>query len=92
MIEFGVLVFEDAVDAAAEAGGERLIVDEELVFGRMMKGVVLGMEGNSGNDNVNVGMMLDLAAPGVEDAGEAEFGTVVFGGADVLEGGGALFE
>jgi len=26
----------------------------------------------------------------VEDAGEAEFGAVVFGGADVLEGGGAL--
>lgn len=48
------------------------------------------MEGNAGNDEVDVGMVLDFAAPGVEDTGEAEFRAVVFGGADVLEGGGAL--
>ena len=48
------------------------------------------MEGDAGNDEVDVGVVLDLAAPGVQDAGEAEFGAAVFGGADVLEGGGAL--
>ena len=43
-----------------------------------------------GNDEVDVRMVFDLAAPGVQDAGEAEFRALVFGGADVLEGGGAL--
>ena len=85
-----MLVFQGALDAAAEALGEGSIVDEELVLGGMMEGLVFGVEGGSGNDEVNVGMMLDLAAPGVQDAGEAEFRAVVFGGADVLEGGGAL--
>ena len=69
-----------------------LIVDEELFLGGMMEGVVFGMEGDAGNDEVDVGVVLNLAAPGVEDAGEAEFRTMVFGGAEVLEGGGALFE
>jgi hypothetical protein len=41
---------------------------------------------------VDVGVVLNLTTPGVEDAGEAEFGSVVLGGADVLEGGGALAE
>lgn len=90
MIEIGVLVLESGVDAAAESLGEGPIVDEELFLGGMMKGVVLGMEGDAGNDEMNVGMVLDLAAPGVQDAGEAEAGSVVLGGADVLEGGGAL--
>ena len=92
MIEIGVLVLQGGVDKAAEACGERLIVDEELFLGGMMEGVVLGVEGAAGNDEVDVGMVLDLAAPGVEDTGEAEARAVVFGGADVLEGGGALFE
>jgi hypothetical protein len=92
LIEFGVLVFEGGVDATAEAGGEGLVVDEEFVFGWMVEGVVFGMECNAGNDEVDVGVVLDLAAPGVEDAGEAEVGALVLGGADVLEGGGALFE
>ena len=92
LIEIGVLVFEGAMDATAEARCERLVVDEELVLGWMMEGVVFGMEGDAGNDEMNVGMVLDLAAPGVQDAGEAESGSLVLGGADVLEGGGALFE
>lgn len=92
MIEIGVLFFEGAVDAAAEALGEWVVVDEEFAFGGMMEGLVLGMEGDSGDDEVNVRVVLDLTAPSVEHADEAEFGSVVLGGADVLEGGGALFE
>ena len=90
LIDIRVLVFQGAVDAAAEALGDGPVVDEELVFGGMMEGLVFGVEGGCGNDEVNVGMVLDLAAPGVQDAGEAESGSVVFGGADVLKGGGAL--
>ncbi len=81
--EFGVLVFEGGVDATAEAGCEGLVVDEEFVFGWMVEGVVFGMEGDAGDDEVDVGMVLDLAAPGVEDAGEAKAGSLVLGGADV---------
>lgn len=90
LIDIRVLVFQGAMDAAAEALGEGAVVDEEGVLGGMMEGVVFGMEGGGGDDEVDVGMVLDLAAPGVEDAGEAEPGSVVFGGADVLKGGGAL--
>jgi len=92
LIEFGVVVLEGGVEAAAEAGGEGLIVDEEVFLGGAMEGFANGMEGGGGNDEVDVGVVLDLAAPGVEDAGEAEFGSVGLGGADVLEGGGALAE
>ena len=90
MIEIGVLVFEGAVEAAAESLGEGSVVDEELVFGGMMEGKAFGVEGDARNDEVDVGMVLDFAAPGVKDAGEAESGSLVLGGADVLEGGGAL--
>lgn len=92
MIEIGVPVFEGGVDAAAESLGEGPIVDEELFLGGMMEGVVFGVEGDAGYDEMDVGVVLDLAAPGVEDAGETESRAVVLGGADVLEGGGALFE
>ncbi len=92
LVEIGVVVFQGGVEAAAEAGGEGLIVDEEVFPGGAVEGFVFGMEGGGGDDEVDVGMVLDLPAPGVEDAGEAEFGSVGLGGADVLEGGGALAE
>lgn len=92
MVDFGVFGFEGAVESAAEAGGEGLVVDKEFFLGGAMEGFPNGMEGGGGNDEVDVGVVLDLAAPGVEDAGEAELGSVVFGGADLLEGGGALAE
>ena len=85
-----MLIFQGAVEEAAETLGEGGVVDEELFLGGMMEGVVFGVEGDAGDDEVDVGVVLDLATPGVEDAGEAEFCAVVLGGADVLEGGGAL--
>ena len=90
MVELGVVVLQRGMDTTAEAGGKGLIVNEECVFGRVMKGLVFGVEGDAGNDEVDVGVVLDLAAPGVQDAGEAEAGSVMFGGGDVLKGGGAL--
>lgn len=92
MIEFGMLVLESAVDPAAETPGERTVVDEEAFPGGAVEGLVFGMEGGGGNDQVDMGMVLDLPAPGVQDAGEAELGPAGLGGADVLKGGGALAE
>ena len=90
MVDLGVLVLQGAVDEASEALGERLEVDEELFLGGAAEGFFLGMEGGGGNDEVDVGVVLHLPAPGVEHAGEAEFGAAGLGGGDVLEGGGAL--
>ena len=69
-----MFVFESAVDEAAEASGEGLVVDEELsgILG-VDEAVGFGIVGDGGDDAVDVGMVLHLAAPGVEDAGEAEF-------------------
>jgi hypothetical protein len=85
-----MVVLQGGVDAAAETCGEGLIVDEEFFLGWMMEGLVFGVEGNAGNDEMDVGMVLDLAAPDVQEAGEAKAGSEVFGGGDVLKGGGAL--
>ena len=90
LIEIRVLVFQRAMDAAAEALSKRVVVDEEAVLGGVMERLVFGMEGDCGNDEMDMGVMLDLAAPGVQNAGEAESGSLVFGGADVLEGGRTL--
>ena len=86
LVDVGMLVLQGAVETAAEAPGKRPVVNEEVVPGGAMEGFANGMKGGGGNDEVNVGMVLDLAAPGVQDAGEAEFRALVFGGADVLEG------
>jgi len=95
LIDVGVLGFEGAMDEASKAGGEGLVVDEELIglFGAM-EGLVFGIKGDGGDDDVDVGMVLGLAAPGVKDGGEVELKVVVFelGAGDVVQGGGAAFE
>ncbi len=95
MEEVGVFGFEGALDEAAEAGGEGQVVDEEIFgFFGAMEGFVFWIEGDGGDDDVDVGMVLGLAAPGVEDGGEVENEVVVFefGAGDVMQGGGAAFE
>lgn len=74
LVNLGVVGFEGAVDEAAEAGGEGKVVDEEF-FGvlRADEFVVFLVERDGGDDAVDVGMVLHLASPGVEDAGDAEF-------------------
>jgi len=93
--EVGVVGFEGALDEAAEAGGEGLVVDEEFfrVFGAM-EGLVFWIKGDGGDDDVDVGMVLGLAAPGVENGGKVELQVLVFefGAGDVVQGGGAAFE
>ena len=90
MIDVWMIGPEAGVDEAAKAGGEGAVVDEEGFAGGAMEGFVFRMKGGGGDDEVDVRVVLDLTAPGVEDAGEAEAGATGLGGADVLEGGGAL--
>lgn len=94
-VDVGVVVFEGALDEAAEAGGEGLVVDEEFVrIFWVDEGVVFGVEGDGGDDAVDVGMVLHLTSPGVEDGGEAELELrgFEFGACDVVEGLGGAFE
>ena len=49
-----------------------------------VKSAAFGVVGGGGNDEVDVGVVLDLPTPGVEDTGEAESGSAGLGGADVL--------
>lgn len=67
--------------------------DATTLFGAM-KGLVFWVQGDGGNGDVDVGMVLGLAAPGVKDGGKVKLQLIVFefGPGDVMQGGGAAFE
>jgi hypothetical protein len=67
------------------------VEEEVLVFG-VDEEVFVWMPGEGGHDAVDVGVVLELASPGVEDAGEAGDATVGFGGGDIAQGLGAGLE
>jgi len=90
LIDLGVVVFEGGVETTAEASGERLIVDEEAVFGGVNESLEFGMKGDARNDEVKVGVVLDLTPPCVQHAGKAEAGSTSLGGGDILKGGSTL--
>lgn len=60
----------------------------------MDEAVIAGIISDGGDDAVDVGVVLHLPTPGVEDAGDSETQArdFVFGGGDVVEGGGAAFK
>lgn len=89
-VDLGVLVFEGAEDAAAEALGERAIVDEEVVLLRIDELACFWMVGNGGDDEVEVGMVLDLPPPGVQDAGKSAAGSLIVGGDDITQCSGTF--
>lgn len=93
--EVGVIVFKGGEEEASKSGGEGAVVDEEI-FGlfRAMEGSILRVEGDGRDDAVDVGMVLDLSAPGVEDGGEVELKMAVFkfGAGDIGEGLSTVFE
>jgi hypothetical protein len=95
LIDVGMLDFEGALYEATEAGGEGREVEEEVAgLGRVNEAVLLRIVGDGGDDVVDVGVVLHLATPGVEDARDAEFeaGGFEFGGGDVVEGLSAALE
>ena len=90
--EIGMGVSEGEVETAAEPVGQRMIVHQEAFFGRMDESVALGGKSHRRNDEVDVGMMLHLASPGVEDAGEAGAASLGLGGDDIGQCARALAE
>lgn len=87
-----MLVLEGLAHEIAEALGKGAVVNEEGVVFGVDELFFARMPGEGGNDAVDVGVVLELASPGVEDAGEACDAAVGFGGDDVAQGLGALLE
>lgn len=79
-IDFGVFTLEGLAEEVAKAGGEWGVVDVEGVVFGVDELFFVRVPGEGGDDAVDVGMVLELAAPGVEDAGEASDASVGFGG------------
>lgn len=80
------------MDEGAKAVGKGVVVDEEVAgLFRVDELVVFGIVSDGRDDAVDVGVVLHLAAPGMEDGGdaEAEAGGFELGSGDVVEGGGA---
>jgi hypothetical protein len=64
---------------AAENFAEDLLREKEAVVSRAHPEGVISRQAASGNDAVNVRMMLQLLIPGMEDAEEANLGTEMLG-------------
>ena len=86
LVDLGVMVPQRAVETAAESLGKWLVVDEKSVFLRVDELAGIGPEGNGGDDDVDVGVVLDLASPSMKDASESAPGSLVFGGNDITQG------
>jgi len=92
LVNLGVIVLEGEAHEVAEALGEGAVMDEEvLVFG-VDEVFPPGVPGGGGDDAVDVRVVLELATPSVQDAGEAGDSAPGLGGDDVTQGVGALLE
>ena len=89
---FGVVGLEGLAQVGLEAFGEGAVVDEEVFVAGADGLLFLGMPCECGNDAVDVGVVLELATPGVEHAGKSAGSAFGFGGDDVAQGGGAGFQ
>lgn len=89
-VDIRVLLPDSRVDAAAEAGGERAVVDEEVCVFRSMKCGIGRMESEGGNDEMDVGVVLHLAPPGVEDGDAGGVVPLCLRRDDIAEGMGGL--
>lgn len=90
LVNLGVIAFEGAVEATAEALREWAEMDEEFVVAWADELAGFGVEGEGRSDDVDMRVVANLSVPGVQDTGEAAAGTAGFGGDDVLQGGGAF--
>src|SRR5690349_3777883 len=77
-------------ELAAEHAAEHLHGQEEGGARRMNPVLMVGRHAAGGNDAVDVWMVQEILAPGVEDAEEADLSAEVLGiGGDLQQGGGA---
>lgn len=92
LIDFWVLALEGEAKEVAKTLGEGCVVDEESFILGMDEAFLIRLPCECGNDAVDVRMVLELASPGVQDAGEAGEAASGLGGDDIAQGLGALLE
>ena len=92
MVNLRMLALEGLAHEVAKALGKGAEVNEEGVVFGVDELFFARMPGEGGHDAVDVGVVLELTSPGVEDAGEACDAALGFGGSDVAQGLGALLE
>lgn len=87
-----MLVLKSLAHEVAETRSERRVVNEESFILGMDELFFIRLPCQCRNDAVDVRMVLELASPGVEDAGEAGLAANSFGRDHIAQGDGALFE
>lgn len=87
-----MLALESLAHEVAETRGERCVVNEEGFILGIDEAFFIRLPCECRNDAVDVRMVLELASPGVEDAGEAGLAANSFGSDHIAQGVGALFE
>lgn len=92
MVDLWVFALEGLAHEVAEALGKGGVVDEEGVVFGVDKLFFVRVPSEGGDDAVDVGVVLELPSPGVEDAGEAGDAASGFGGDDIAQGLSALLE
>ena len=88
--DLGVLLLECGLKAISEPCRERPEVNKKSVFVRTNELVPSGGQSNGGNNAVDVGMVLHLTSPGVEDGRESRGSALVLGGDDIGKRPGAF--
>jgi len=87
-----VMLLQGGPNPASEPRRERLVVDQKSGLVRVGENLCFGIKRQRRNDAMNMGVVLHLAAPGMEDGGEPATSSLVFGGDDIGEGPGAFAE
>lgn len=90
VVDVGVFPLKGAAQSAAKAMGERTVVNEEFVIRWLNQLAGLGVQGDRGHDEMNMGMMLKLASPGVQNTDEPSPRPVKFRREEILQGTRAL--
>lgn len=87
-----MLALKSLAHEVAETRCERRVVNEESFILGMDEEFFIRLPCECGNDAVDVRMVLELASPGVENAGETSLATSGLRGDDIAQGVCALFE
>jgi len=92
LVNVQVVGLQAFAQEGTEALGEGAEVDEETVFAGAEELLFSRMPCEGRDDEVDMRVVLELPSPGVEHGGEACDPAFGFGGDDVAQGGGGLFQ
>ena len=89
----GSCCLQPRLQAALEPGGQFHLRHEEPGIFHGHPAETVGGQAATGHEQMDVRMVTEIAGPGLEHGGEAEFGAEILGiGGEVLQGAGKLFQ